>query len=174
MTIIYVDFWMRAQAEDYTFLPKDAVISLTDPGQVPAVIHGCSEVLRLEFLDIEDPVDHPNFKPNSLFQKRHAECILYFVKRLHADDLDRRMVVHCEGGASRSAAVALFVEKLTGCYFPMKESACYANSLVISLLSAVGDVVLDVPKAPVVPEDGRPFLQHGLQSKTSPRIPSSR
>lgn len=161
MAITYVDFWMRAQVEDHTFLPGDAVISLTDPGQAPAVIGGCVEVLRLEFLDLEGAVDHPNFRPTSLFQTMQAERICDFVKRLHADPLQRRMVVHCEGGASRSAAVALFVEKLTACDFPTKAFACYANKRVVSMLSTVGNVYLDIPKTPEKPEAGRPFFQTG-------------
>ena len=52
-----------------------------------------------------------------------------------------RLVIHCEGGVSRSAAVALIAHHLTGAHFPRWPDANYANLLWLS----VADDLLEIP-----------------------------
>ena len=59
-------------------------------------------VLRLEFADIEEPIEN-----YPLFSYSDAKRIIQWVQAL--PDSCRMVVVHCQGGISRSAAVAQFM-----------------------------------------------------------------
>jgi predicted protein tyrosine phosphatase len=97
-------------------------------------------------LDIEAPVNHPRFKPESLFNEEHAAAIAEFVAKVHAEPWNRQVIVHCEAGISRSAGVALFVEAATDCEFQTRSRAGSGNKRVVSLLS------MRLPEPIVMPE----------------------
>ena len=145
MPITRVDFWMRCRAEDFCFEDRHAVISITDPRQAPAIIRGAGSLLRLEFLDINDPIDHPKFSMDSLFSECQAITLNTFARQIHAGTAAREVIIHCEGGVSRSAAIALYIECLSGCDFPRLEFADYANKRVVSMLERVAGLVIAIP-----------------------------
>lgn len=128
-------FLSRAEFECVEPWPGDAAISIGDPGQeTPAILarYGEGQTLRLQFLD-GDPVSLPGTQVITLEQ---AQAIRDFVHALHASDWGRRLVVHCEGGACRSAAIALYAQAITGCALNERE-ARYANVYVLQQLRAV-------------------------------------
>ncbi|OPZ86333.1 MAG: hypothetical protein BWY76_00997 [bacterium ADurb.Bin429] len=92
----------RFEAMDFTAEAPYAVISITDPETPPAVLKSppsCRGVLRLQFHDITRPQDG-----YALMTEEHARQITAFVSAWR-ETVDL-FVVHCEGGVSRSAAVA--------------------------------------------------------------------
>jgi predicted protein tyrosine phosphatase len=90
-----------------------AVISITDPTTPEAKLDPLfRHVLRLSFYDAV-PADE--FMPAcpGLFDHHMAARISTFIGELHAAPFEISLMVHCEYGISRSAAVALFAS-LTG------------------------------------------------------------
>ncbi|WP_162487208.1 MULTISPECIES: dual specificity protein phosphatase family protein [unclassified Variovorax] len=89
-------------AEKIHPLPNCGVISLTTPGDPDAVLHsGWAAVLRLAFHDADKP------EPERIvFSKEMAREIVAF---LRANEQLDEVLVHCDLGISRSAAVALFI-----------------------------------------------------------------
>ena len=147
-------FWPRRQAEDFRFSEREAVISITDPGQAPAVLTGATHVLRLSFFDLVEPIDtDPRFGPESLFGARHAQALQQFVQGLEAAGCVRTLVVHCEAGVSRSAAVALCVATLTGYAFPNLARTAYANRHVVQVCAEEWGIAI-TPPAPVATKSG--------------------
>lgn len=144
-----VTFWPRWRAEQTRFGPSDSVISITCPGQAPAQLQGMSAVLRLEFYDLEEPVPElPKYGPETLFSPAHAEAIVDFVRRRHSGPEKRTIVVHCEAGIRRSAAVALYVAEATGCAFANRAQADLANTRVIRMLEDYSGKAIPIPPHP--------------------------
>jgi len=125
----------RSEAESSPRLPTMAVISITAPVKPPANLDGFENLLRLSFAD----VDHLSAnlstrgreKMSHAFSLSQAEQILSFVDALPHSVLS--LVVHCEGGYSRSCAVAFVLQELYG-YAPELERLQNANSSVIKVL----------------------------------------
>jgi predicted protein tyrosine phosphatase len=141
-----VDFWPRLPAEDFPFSPLHAVISITDLKQEPARIAGAGDLLRLEFYDMTEPADDdPRFGPETLFSVDQARAVQELIARLQAQAEVRKVVVQCEAGVSRSAAIALFVEAATGCGFSTRDKAAQANRHVLRVLADVTGVVAEPP-----------------------------
>jgi predicted protein tyrosine phosphatase len=141
-----VTFWSRGRAENTSFGMSDAVISITCPGQAAACFKGLPETLRLEFYDLIEPIPNvPEYGPDALFTPAQAQKIVDFVSRLHAEPETRRMVVHCEAGIRRSAAVALYVAEVAGCTFANRAEADMANTRVIRMLEECSGRTIPVP-----------------------------
>lgn len=115
-----MDFFVRSRGE-MEYLQNDvcvphAIISITNPGSAPAKVkqNDCTlGLLRLEFDDTEeDPLANADmyrrkmyvqaFGKPKVFSRRQAQSISNFVEHLQPD----AVIVHCEAGISRSAAVA--------------------------------------------------------------------
>ena len=106
----------RKAAELLPRLPTLAVVSITAPDRPLAMLDGFEHVLRLSFADCDflDP-DLSTRARASLkepFTREHAAAIVAFVDAL--PDAIRSVVVHCEGGYSRSCAVALALHEMRG------------------------------------------------------------
>ena len=136
MTITQVHFASRDLAESLAGNPYMAVISITDPGTPEARLNPAfRHVLRLSFYDAV-PADE--FMPAcpGLFDHHMAARISTFIGELHAAPFEISLMVHCEYGISRSAAVALFASALTGAPLEAREFTYEANQWVIDQLEA--------------------------------------
>jgi hypothetical protein len=141
-----VDFISRLKAESLAARNDLAVISITEPEADPALLL-CPEdrILRLVFHDV-DPGGETETRW-TLFDPAHAEQVLGFVRRVHADPQEFDLVIHCRAGISRSAALALFAAADTGCDFPRKPFAGLANKHVLTTLETMTGTPLPRPRA---------------------------
>lgn len=135
MAIRQVSFASRQQAESIPGGPATAVISITDPGTPPAKLRGhFKDILRISFFDAV-PADE--FLPAplpGLFDHRMARKITQFVEQLKKAPEELSIIVHCEYGVSRSAAVALFTSAYSGAPLNAREYAYDANQWVVDRL----------------------------------------
>ncbi|MBK3779908.1 hypothetical protein G3A43_06545 [Paraburkholderia aspalathi] len=156
-----VDFISLAEFETVRPSPDLAVISIGDPDDcAPSALAAHRRALRLHFLDLEAG-DEAAVNASGIFTAFEAMEIVDFVKQLHALDTGVRLVVHCLMGASRSAAVALLTEAMTGCDFPRRPDACYANSHVARVGSVVAGCAVAIPG--FFDSDPHVYLPPGLQ-----------
>lgn len=147
MTIKQVYFASRELAESLAGDRSMAVISITDPGTPEANLHATFQhVLRLSFYDAVPADEYLPAPMPGLFDHLMARRIADFVLELHESPFGFSVLVHCEYGVSRSAAVALYVEAYSGAPLKAREFTCEANQWVIDLLSRLNpDLPLDVP-----------------------------
>ncbi|HSG22227.1 MAG TPA: hypothetical protein VLA64_04645 [Azonexus sp.] len=147
MTIRHVNFVSREHAESLAGNPSTAVISITDPGQPDANL--CAQfkdVLRLSFYDAEPADEYLPAPMPGMFDQLMARQIGNFVHELRNDPDDISVMVHCEYGISRSAAVALFVEAYAEAPLAAREFAYDANQWVLDrLLNQYPDLQIEIP-----------------------------
>jgi predicted protein tyrosine phosphatase len=133
----------RHDAERLPSLPSVAVISITAPERLPANLSSFDHLLRLSFADVD--FLGPNLSRKAQEKARHAftveqaRMIRSFVDGLPPEIAS--IVVHCEGGYSRSCAVAFGLHKLYG-YTVDMNLLSQANPSVVRILtdeSAEGD-----------------------------------
>ncbi|MFV5214922.1 hypothetical protein ACLIIZ_14480 [Azonexus caeni] len=146
MTINRVFYTSRKLAESLSGNPYMAVISITDPTTPQARLDPLfRHVLRLSFFDAV-PADE--FMPPlpGLFDRTMARRVDEFVREIHGAPFEMSMMVHCEYGVSRSAAVALFVEAATGAPLEAREFTYEANLWVVDSLQALHPgMEIDIP-----------------------------
>ena len=151
-------FISRETAERYLVSNGNtAVISITDPSQalanLPAKLHS---ILRIAFTDLYEeslgvplgliPDIHQNpgiglyyaENKHKFVDARDAYSIYEFIKNLQQIQAHVELVVHCEAGISRSAAIAKFVHEtyavpITSC----NTDTSNANLRVLRLLTKV-------------------------------------
>lgn len=106
----------RRVAEQLPPLSTVAMISITAPERGPAVVHGFSQLLRLSFADVDflntEISERAKTKINDGFTPQQAKEIHAFVRALGPEI--RSVVVHCEGGYSRSCGVVLALHNIYG------------------------------------------------------------
>ena len=147
MTINQVHFASRELAESLAGNPYMAVISITDPGQVDAKLDPMfHHVLRLSFYDAEPADEYLPAPIPGLFDRLMARRIHDFVEELHTAPFEISVMVHCEYGVSRSAAVALFVEAFSGAPLAAREFTYEANQWVVDRLAQLKPgLQIDIP-----------------------------
>jgi predicted protein tyrosine phosphatase len=129
----------RSVAERLPRLESVAIVAVTAPGRLLARLDGIRQVLRLSFADVD--FMNPNISPrameklNDAFRPEHAKAIRVFVERLPNKVVT--VVVHCEGGYSRSCAIALGLHRLYG-YETDARQLVEANPSVVHILTQVG------------------------------------
>ena len=134
MSIACVQFASRELAESLSGNSRTAVISITDPGSPEAKLNPrFRAVLRLSFFDAI-PADEYMPPLPGLFNREMAQRIDNFVSGVQARPFEISMMVHCEYGVSRSAAVALFVEAVSGAPLEAREFTYEANPWVLDQL----------------------------------------
>ncbi|WP_432258041.1 hypothetical protein [Cupriavidus sp. TMH.W2] len=126
----------RDDAERLPRLASIAVISITAPERPAAQLDGINHVLRLSFADVDflrpKLSAKAKAKLDSAFTVEQAQAVRQFVDCLPADIAS--VVVHCEGGFSRSCAIALGLHHLYG-YQVETEQLTQANPSVLRVLT---------------------------------------
>jgi len=162
----FTTFISKRVAEQVGFNDKSLesiLISLNSP---PAITRGSSppklieaawsQILRLEFHDADGSgrsIDHRitevvDKNQLSLFTEHQAIEILKFLRS--NQDNHTQVIVHCEGGISRSAAVSKFVAQIYNLEFP--EGYSLYNRHVFSTLLRVHGTSL-YGEGPLSPEE---------------------
>lgn len=146
MSITQVHFASRELAESLAGNPYMAVISITDPGTPEARLDPrFRHVLRLSFFDAVPADEYMPALPGQ-FDRSTAKCIDDFLTELQSAPFDISVMVHCEFGVSRSAAVALFVEARSGAPLAAREFTYEANPWVLDQLLALHpELVVEIP-----------------------------
>ena len=141
-----VNYYPQYLIEETVFNDNYAIISITDGDygiENKAKIRGTNNILRLEFLDIEE-------KPvNSVYTEFNESLglkVKNFVQGLMNSEKEYKLAIHCRMGASRSPAVALYVHKLTDCDFPGYSQANNPNKLVLNILEKLSNIKIEIPK----------------------------
>ena len=126
-----VDVYSRVQAEALSPELTTAVISITAPDRLPALLQsGWLDVLRLEF---DDALQPSTAVPGLvLFDEQHVKMIHDFVDLYQTSDF----MVHCEAGMSRSVGVAVFLHEAYEAEVMLHAAGSFsaANSLVTRML----------------------------------------
>ncbi len=156
MTISTVEYTSRKQAEQLRGTPFVAVISITDPGTPEATLDPLfRHVLRLAFYDAVPADEYLPAPLPGLFDYHMAGQISAYLEELHSAPVDMSLIVHCEFGVSRSAAVALFASALTGAPLKAREFTYEANQWVLDqLLQRHPGLEVDVP-SPLISRERR-------------------
>ncbi|WP_342320233.1 hypothetical protein [Burkholderia pseudomallei] len=125
----------RADAEKLPRLPSIAVISVTAPERAPASLNGFAHLLRLSFADVD--FLNPSLSKKTrdklahAFTLEQAQSIRSFVEALPIEIIS--VVVHCEGGYSRSCAIALALHRLYGYQAEIKHLS-HANPSIVRIM----------------------------------------
>ncbi|AXW34806.1 hypothetical protein CJO88_16675 [Ralstonia solanacearum] len=126
----------RADAERLPELPSIAIISITTPERPPANLAGFAHVLRLRFEDVDflnpDLSARAKEKLPHAFTAEHSSAIRTFVETLPPEIAS--VVVHCEGGYSRSSAIAVALHRLFG-YHAELPHLSNANPSIVRVLT---------------------------------------
>lgn len=126
-----VKFISRREAENSPGMPEWAMISITENAADRADLHGWRDVLRLAFHDI-DVIDTSG--EYTLMSADQAHQIVDFIDRLAPEIAG--VMVHCNAGISRSAAVARWI---AGRYsLPFNWQYTLYNKYVYRLLVTAG------------------------------------
>lgn len=129
----------RASAEKIPFLPSIAVISITAPERPEAKLAPFNSMLRLSFTDVDflnpEISKRAKEKVRQSFSLEQADQICAFIESLPSEISS--VVVHCEGGYSRSTAVVQALHDLYGFHIDAT-TVQEANPSVLQLLLRVG------------------------------------
>lgn len=125
----------RADAERLPSLPTFAVVSITTPGKPPAALKESMHLLRLSFADVDflstELSSQARAKLPEAFTAKQADEVRQFAESLPAEV--HAVVIHCEGGYSRSCAIALALHRLYGYQVEMGR-LIDANPSILSLM----------------------------------------
>jgi predicted protein tyrosine phosphatase len=126
----------RSDAERLPQLASIAVISITALERPQAEIVGFNHMLRLSFADVDflNPVlsERARSKFGHAFTEEQGNAIRMFVEVL--PDEITSVVVHCEGGYSRSCAVAIALHRLHG-YRVESQHLSDANPSIVQVMT---------------------------------------
>lgn len=126
----------RSDAEKLPILESVAVVSITAPEKLPANLQAFPHILRMSFADVDflslgGRSPRTSEKLKNLFTEEQARQVRFFVEAL--PDEVRTVVVHCEGGYSRSTAVVRALHELYG-YVVEHEQLRQANPSVLAVM----------------------------------------
>lgn len=125
-----VDFLSKAEMQRLAPSERTAVISITGAMGIPPSFRGFHGVLRLVFEDARQ------LDAKWAFNETQALAISGFVEGLHSSSQELDLIVHCKAGVSRSAAVAQYVARKTGCGFTRHKLSHGANRMMLRVLAA--------------------------------------
>ncbi|CAJ0822082.1 hypothetical protein LMG19087_04655 [Ralstonia wenshanensis] len=126
----------RSDAERLPELASIAIISVTAPERPPAKLAGFAHVLRLRFEDVDflNPELSARAKEKlpHAFTAEHGSAIRKFVETLPPEIAS--VVAHCEGGYSRSSAIAVALHRLYGFHAELPHLS-QANPSILRVLT---------------------------------------
>ncbi len=112
-----VKFLSQGQAENITPAPNIAIISIMSPNSPPARLdEGSFHSIRREwFYDIDRYIYLRDYSSGRInvqhpITEDQAKNIISYIESLKDDTKELELIVHCEMGVSRSAAIAKFVQ----------------------------------------------------------------
>ena len=142
MTVNRVLFVSKHAAESNMPWPDWAVISITDRDSFgeAKIKDGWHSILRVHFHDV-DPAK-PCDEPHILMNEEHARQIVEFVRGLPHEV--NGVLVHCQAGISRSAAVAKWISREFGLPFDAGYRAFNQHVFDMLCLQAEGCVVKSI------------------------------
>ncbi|MDR6584334.1 putative protein tyrosine phosphatase [Herbaspirillum frisingense] len=123
----------RDDAEKIPLITGVAAISITAPEKAPAQLPAYEYLLRLSFADVDflgELSARAAEKLPDAMTRQDAEAILEFVQALPSSI--HSLVVHCEGGFSRSAGVVMALKELYG-YEVEEERLAQANQSIMTI-----------------------------------------
>lgn len=162
--MLFTSFISKKKAEafsDTTGSEKRILISITTPGVSrstgycrEAILHmdAWRDVLRLKFHDVEPELDGYNYV---IFSHDAVRKIFEFLKK-HEAEIDE-VVVHCEAGISRSAAVSKFISVIYGLEFP-ENYTLYNRNIFSTLMRLYGEAFYDKG---ILPKELLPAFNQG-------------
>lgn len=148
-----IKFWDRMRAQDFVFdATQDVVISITDPHRSLVSIQSAKEVFSIQFYDVVETVFVSGVQMDPL-DETQAQQLHDKVKQWVASKDVMDITIHCEAGASRSAAIALYVFAYTQASFPTICATTYANTQVLALMEHITGLPCIATLADVVAEN---------------------
>ena len=145
-----IDYLSSSRFEAMTGDLRTAVVSITDPGSSDARIPaGFGPALRLKF----DDLDESSLGSGSVgqaFSRLDAEAVVSFLDRVQGTPDITGLLVHCEMGRSRSAAVAWYALSFGG-QMTRERRIDGINLLVLRMLEDAGGRRLPRPTGMLVP-----------------------
>lgn len=145
-----IDYLSSSRFEAMAGDPGLAVVSITDPGSSDARIPaGFGPALRLKFDDLDEESLASGSVGNT-FSAAEARMVVSFLDQVHSAPDIRGLVVHCEMGRSRSAAVAWYALAYGG-RMARERRIDGINLLVLGQLEAAGGRCLPRPAGLLVP-----------------------
>lgn len=131
MPIQSLEFLSVDEAQAYVPEVHTVAISILSPGRAPAQLHSdIRDVLRLYFHDGVPYGTAP--RKVDLFSTQQAQAIIDFLRSHNAAPNPTHLLIHCEAGISRSAAVAVFAA--SECRVPLSGQFAFLNPWVLSTL----------------------------------------
>lgn len=132
--INWVDFVSLNQLESMSGDASWSVISITDTDKSDARVSlGFGMIMKIKFDDIDD-AEFSSGSRGRLFTSSDARLILDFLEKIHKNNSCHGVLVQCEAGKSRSAAIAVFISGFYGAKFTHCRRVDGYNNFVLRLL----------------------------------------
>ncbi|MBP1682148.1 MAG: hypothetical protein H6Q35_2487 [Proteobacteria bacterium] len=126
-----LEFLSLDEALEFVPCRPTVAISILSPGRCAAALHpAIDDILRLYFHDGVARADrHPG---TVLFCAEQAQSVVDFLRRHHTRAPAQHLLIHCEAGISRSAAVAVFAA--SECRVALRGQFAFLNPWVLTTL----------------------------------------
>lgn len=126
-----VEYMSMDEAMQFVPDKPTVAISILSPRRAAATLHAeITPVLRLYF---EDTTAREDELPRAgVFSEEQARQVIDFIRVHHAQPEPRHLLIHCEAGISRSAAVAVFAA--SECRLPLTGQFAFLNPWVLGKL----------------------------------------
>lgn len=145
-----IDFMSLVSLERSKGHPDWAVISITDSDQSAALIpEGYGHTLQMSFDDLDNDAIHQG-STGIPFEEADAQLLWSFIQKIAHDTRTHGLIVQCEAGRSRSAAIAIFASAVLGGRFVTSRRVDGFNDLVLSALERVSAIRVSRPRTTTV------------------------